>query len=68
MLTVEDQVVCNGDELSVLSYNTLVDYDLDGDGFLSFDGFEDNVDLGPNLLDGTNDHPVSSITIMIDLL
>lgn len=49
----------NGDELSVLSYNTLVDYDLDGDGFLSFDGFEDNVDLGPNLLDGTGDFSIA---------
>ena len=49
----------NGDELSVLSYNTSVDYDLDGEGFLNFDGIDDNIDLGPNLLSGTGDFSIA---------
>jgi hypothetical protein len=61
-MVVEREISNSGDEGSVLSYELDVDYELNGEGYLSFDGEDDFVDLGANLLSGSGDF---SITLWI---
>jgi hypothetical protein len=57
--TLQREISNTGDEGSVLSYDLGVDYQYNGEGFLSFDGEDDNVDLGANLLNGDGDFSIS---------
>lgn len=58
-VTLHRDVSNTGDIGSVLSYELGVDINQNGEGFLSFDGEDDNVDLGANLLDGDGDFSIS---------
>ena len=62
VMVVEREISNSGDDGSVLSYELDVDYELNGEGYLSFDGEDDFVDLGANLLSGAGDF---SITLWI---
>ena len=57
--TFQREITNVGEELSILSYSTTLDHQIDGDGFLGFDGIDDNVDLGSDLLDGAGDFAIS---------
>jgi hypothetical protein len=49
----------SGEPGSFLIYETYTEIDYDGDGYLSFDGQNDYVDLGANLLGGNGDFTIS---------
>ena len=55
----EREIVNVGDMGSVLIYEPVVEIDTPGDGFLSFDGMDDYVDLGANILSGNGDFSIS---------
>ena len=57
MLDVEIQNV--GDEGSYLVYDVFTELYLNGDGYLTFDGVDDYVDLGANMLSGNGDFSIS---------
>jgi len=59
VVILESEIFNNGEEGSVLTYDIAVDQHSEGDGFLSFDGVDDNVDLGANLLSGVGDFSLS---------
>ena len=59
VITVEREISNIGEEGSILSYDLIFEYELDGNGFLSFDGSDDYVDLGTNLLSGAGNFSIS---------
>ena len=59
VVAVEREISNFGDEGSVLNYELDLDYELNGEGYLSFDGEDDFVDLGENLLSGAGDFSIT---------
>jgi len=59
VVAVEREISNFGDEGSVLNYEIDLDYELNGEGYLSFDGEDDFVDLGANLLSGAGDFSIT---------
>ena len=59
MYTIEREITNNGEIGSVLTYDIVIDYESNGNGFLTFDGNDDNVDLGSNLLSGDGNFSIS---------
>lgn len=59
VIIVEREISNNGEDGSVLTYDLAVEYNLNGAGYLSFDGSDDYVDLGTNLLSGSGDFSIS---------
>jgi len=57
ILEVEIQNV--GEAGSFLVYDALTELNLEGDGYLTFDGIDDHVDLGANMLSGDGDFSIS---------
>ncbi|MBC8311503.1 MAG: hypothetical protein H8E72_04310 [Candidatus Marinimicrobia bacterium] len=62
-IDIEQQVIREiqntGDEGSFLVYETITEIDQDGEGYLTFDGVDDYVDLGANILSGNGDFSIS---------
>ena len=56
---IEREISNTGEAGSVLTYDLAVEYDLNGVGYLSFDGSDDYVDLGTNLLSGSGDFSIT---------
>ena len=56
---IEREISNTGETGSVLTYDLAVEYNLNGAGYLSFDGSDDYVDLGTNLLSGFGDFSIS---------
>ena len=56
---VSREIQNTGDEDSFLIYDTHTEINYDGDGYLTFDGVDDYVDLGANLLSGSGDFTIS---------
>jgi len=59
VIIVEREISNSGAAGSVLTYDLAVEYDLNGAGYLAFDGSDDYVDLGTNLLSGSGDFSIS---------
>ena len=59
VIIVEREISNSGAAGSVLTYDLAVEYDLNGAGYLAFDGNDDYVDLGTNLLSGSGDFSIS---------
>ena len=59
IFTIEREITNNGEIGSVLTYDIVIDYESNGNGFLTFDGYDDNVDLGSNLLSGSGNFSIS---------
>lgn len=57
--TVYREIENSGELGSFLIYETHSEIDYNGDGYLSFDGSDDYVDLGANLLSGNGDFTIS---------
>ena len=55
----EREIENSGDIGSILVYNPITEINLEGDGYLSFDGQDDYVDLGSNLLSGDGNFSIS---------
>ena len=55
----EREIMNVGDVGSVLIYESIIEFDRPGDGFLFFDGIDDYVDLGENILSGDGDFSIS---------
>ena len=56
---VEKEIENAGDIGSFLVYDPLTQLNFEGDGYLSFDGIDDHVDLGANMLSGDGDFAIS---------
>jgi hypothetical protein len=56
---IEREISNTGETGSVLTYDLAVEYNLNGAGYLSFDGSDDYVDLGTNLLSWSGDFSIS---------
>ena len=56
---IEVQIENIGEVGSYLVYDTYTELENDGEGYLSFDGQDDYVDLGSNLLSGNGDFSIS---------
>ena len=59
IFTIEREITNNGEIGSLLTYDIVIDYESNGNGFLTFDGYDDNVDLGSNLLSGSGNFSIS---------
>ena len=59
VIIIEREISNSGATGSVLTYDLAVEYDLNGAGYLAFDGNDDYVDLGTNLLSGSGDFSIS---------
>ena len=59
LIAVEREILNSGDTGSILTYALDLDYEYNGDGFLSFDGQNDFVDLGSNLLSGSGNFSIT---------
>ena len=57
--TLEVEIQNVGEAGSFLVYNALTELTLEGDGYLTFDGIDDHVDLGANMLSGDGDFSIS---------
>jgi len=56
---LEREIENTGELGSFLIYEPLTQLNLDGEGYLSFDGIDDHVDLGANMLSGDGDFSIS---------
>ena len=59
ILFYEREIGNIGDVGSILIYEPIIEIDQSGDGFLSFDGVNDYVDLGANMLSGNGNFSIS---------
>jgi len=58
-ITVERDIINAGADGSILTYDIIVEMAQNDEGYLTFDGEDDNVDLGANLLNGDGDFSIS---------
>jgi len=49
IFTIEREITNNGEIGSVLTYDIVIDYESNGNGFLTFDGYDDNDELNIKL-------------------
>jgi len=56
---INREIQNSGDVGSFLIYDTFTQLDYEGEGYLTFDGQDDYIDLGANLLSGSGDFSIS---------